>query len=192
MGVIYTNRHARARGRASDIESEDRDESSEESRESSDHSSHLSDDRPDVAPQSDPLSSSRQLLKNLRPRLIYLRPVDRVLLELALSGERSRRGVARALGIEAGTVTRRLSRLIARLSDGLTNALLAETCPLDADLRQLALEHFLGDQSQRELADLHRMTRGAVSRALQYVRGWYAQFSRAQPTPSSRRSARKG
>jgi DNA-directed RNA polymerase specialized sigma24 family protein len=135
-----------------------------------------------------PDPSARQLLKNLRPRLIYLRPADRVLLELALAGERSKRDIARAMDIEPGTVTRRLARLINRLSSGLVNALLSDTCTLDPDLRQLALEYFLGDLSQRELADQHRMTPGAVSRAIQYGRGWCGE---GKPSPRKTGNTRR-
>lgn len=178
MGVLYTDR-PRGYGEAVVLPEPVQDEDAE----------NLPEDLHPTLPESDPSVTSRQLLKNLRPRLRYLQQTDRILLELAMTGERSKREVARTLEIEPGTVTRRLDRIIRRLSSGLVNALLADTCPLRPDLRELALEHFLGDLSRKELADLHRMTVGSVSRAIEYVKGWYGDDRAPLPrAPASRAS----
>jgi len=113
----------------------------------------------------------------LRRRARFLREQDRALVELALGEKASLREIAQLLGIPAGTVSRRLWRLSARLSDPLVVALLERGDPLREEYRQLGIEYFLRGQSMEELADLHRMSRREVQKALDFVRGWHGATS---------------
>ena len=106
-------------------------------------------------------------------RAELLDPDDRLLVRLALHNGVSRRQLAQVLRIPAGSVTRRLQRLGARLNDPLVVALLDSSCPLAPEYRQLGVEHFLRGRSMRQLADAHRMAIGEVRRIIAYLRGWH-------------------
>jgi DNA-directed RNA polymerase specialized sigma24 family protein len=113
------------------------------------------------------------LQQELLRRATVLLPRDRLMVELAIRHGVSRRRLAEALGIPAGSVTRRLQKLGARLHDPLVVALLCPNCPLASEYRQLGIEHFLQGQSLRQLAELHRMTLDQVRRMITYIRGWH-------------------
>ncbi|MGH7215212.1 MAG: hypothetical protein ACREIT_10660 [Tepidisphaeraceae bacterium] len=111
--------------------------------------------------------------KEVLLRAQLLEREDRLLVDLAVRGRRSHYQIARLIGIDRGNVTRRLRRLSIRLHDPLVVALIDQDCPLRAELRLLALEHYLGGKTIRHLADRHEMTLNEVKRALEYVRGWH-------------------
>ncbi len=106
-------------------------------------------------------------------RLAVLPQRDRAIIELTLRANLSRAGIARALGITPGQVTRRLRILYARLHDPLVVALFDARCPLTPEYRQLGTEHFLLGSSPRELADKHRLSVHDVRRTLVFLRGWH-------------------
>jgi len=116
-------------------------------------------------------------------RAELLDPDDRLLVRLALHNGVSRRQLAQVLHIPAGSVTRRLQRLGARLNDPIVVALLEPRCPLSPEYRQLGVEHFLQGRSLRQLADAHRMAIGEVRRVLAYLRGWHRGITAARRTP---------
>jgi hypothetical protein len=115
------------------------------------------------------------------PHVGLLAPDDRRLLDLALKYRVPHRQIGSALNLPAGTVTRRLKRLLARLHDPLVNALADPNCPLSQEYRQLGLEHFLQGQPTARLADLHQMSPLQVRRILEFVRGWHRGFSALSP-----------
>ena len=86
MGVLYTDR-PRGYGEAVVLPEPVLD----------DDADNLPENSHPTLPESDPSVTSRQLLKNLRPRLRYLQQTDRILRELAMTGERSKRDVARMM-----------------------------------------------------------------------------------------------
>src|SRR4051794_38433568 len=83
----------------------------------------------------------------LKERIELLDRDDQILLELTLSTNVSQRRIAEMLGVEPGTVTRRLQRLSRRLRDPLVVRLLDPRCPLGPDYRQIGVEHFLAGRS---------------------------------------------
>lgn len=108
----------------------------------------------------------------LMKRTALLPTRDRAIVELTLRANLSRAGIARALGMAPGQVSRRLRQLYARLHDPLVIALSDDRCPLPPEHRQLGLEHFLLGLRVPQLADKHRLTGGEVRRMLSYLRGW--------------------
>ena len=108
----------------------------------------------------------------LRERIDLLPPSDRLLVELVMSGAVSRKRAAELLGVEPGTVTRRLRRISARLHDPIVRELMMDRCPLAADYRQIGVEHFLTGLSAEKLGHRHGIRASEVRRMLQFVRGW--------------------
>lgn len=105
-------------------------------------------------------------------RVALLPTRDRAIVELTLRASLSRAGIARALGVTPGQVSRRLRVLYARLHDPLVVALADDRCPLAPEYRQLGIEHFLLGCRVPRLADKHRLPQGEVRRMLAYLRGW--------------------
>ena len=129
-------------------------------------------------PDPDPGSGSGRrprgtLSASFMKRLALLPQRDRAIIELTLRANLSRAGIARAVGITPGQVTRRLRILYARLHDPLVVALFDARCPLTPEYRQLGIEHFLLGASPRELADKHRLSVHDVRRTLVFLRGWH-------------------
>lgn len=106
-------------------------------------------------------------------RAAVLPAKDRLLLELALKNRLSVRTIARVTHCPAGTICRRVQRIVARLRDPMIAALLDPKCELAPVYRQLAVEYFAQRQTAAQLADLHRLTRQQVREMLTFVRGWY-------------------
>jgi DNA-directed RNA polymerase specialized sigma24 family protein len=65
------------------------------------------------------LREARQASEALLKRAALLAPADRALVELAVGSSASQRQLATVLRMDAGTVTRRLKRLLGRLYDPL-------------------------------------------------------------------------
>ncbi|HEV2293684.1 MAG TPA: hypothetical protein VGR35_07500 [Tepidisphaeraceae bacterium] len=124
------------------------------------------------APGGQQIRPPRGMSPALMKRVALLPQRDRAIIELTRL-HLSRSGIARALGMSPGQVSRRLRVLYARLHDPLVVALFDERCPLAAEHRQLGIEHHLLGLSPRELADKHRMPSGEVRRTLVYLRGWH-------------------
>jgi len=127
--------------------------------------------RPDPEACSEPRPESG-MSPAFRQRLDLLPMRDRAIVELTLRSNLSRSGIARALGMAPGQVSRRLRVLYARLHDPLVVALFDPRCPLAPEYRQLGTEHFLLGLSTRELAEKHQLGLVEVRQMLAYVRGW--------------------
>lgn len=125
------------------------------------------------APSGQQIRPRRGMSPALIRRVALLPTRDRAIVELTLRSNLSRTGIARALDITPGQVSRRLRVLYARLHDPLVLALFEQRCPLAAEYRQLGIEHHLLGLSPRELADKHRLPSGEVRRMLVYLRGWH-------------------
>ncbi|HEV7300829.1 MAG TPA: hypothetical protein VGN72_15795 [Tepidisphaeraceae bacterium] len=98
---------------------------------------------------------------------------DRLLVELALQGRLSRRKLGEVFHVPAGTVTRRLQRIAARLYDPLVVDLLDDTCPIAPEYRQIGVEHFLQRLSIATIAGKHCMRLADVRAAIHFIRGWH-------------------
>jgi DNA-directed RNA polymerase specialized sigma24 family protein len=83
-----------------------------------------------------------------------------------------------ALGRTAGTVTRRLRRLMRHLRDPLVVAVTDPLCTLPAEHRQITIEYFLHELSIPKIAQIHQLTRFEVREMLEYVRGWHRGVSK--------------
>ena len=114
----------------------------------------------------------------LLDRVKFLSDQDRALVELSLRHGLSRRKMGLALGLTAGTVTRRLRRLMSRLRDPLIVAVTDPLCTLPPEHRQITIEYFLHEISIPKIAQLHEMTRFEVREMLEYVRGWHRGVSK--------------
>jgi DNA-directed RNA polymerase specialized sigma24 family protein len=112
-------------------------------------------------------------LSGLRKRISLLREDDQVLVELAMSGTASHRRIAELVKRPAGTVSRRLQKLAARLHDPIVLGLLDEDCPLSPQQRQIGVEHLLTGLSVRDLAAKHQIPLTAVMRHLHSLRDWH-------------------
>ena len=106
-------------------------------------------------------------------RIELLPTRDRAIVELTLRANLSRAGIARALGMAPGQVSRRLRVLYARLHDPLVLALFDDRCPLSPEYRQLGIEHFMLGSRVPQLSDRHRVPQAEVRRMLAYLRGWH-------------------
>ncbi len=106
-----------------------------------------------------------------RAKLLQAR--DRLLLEMALKHRLSHRQMATVLGVAAGSVSRKLRRVLNRLHDPFVVALADPGCSLAPDYRQLAVEHFIHGHTMAKLARVHGISPQEVRAMLQYVRGWH-------------------
>jgi len=102
---------------------------------------------------------------------------DRLLVELALRNGASNRQLGRVLGIPAGTVSRRLRRLLRRLHEPIVAALTEPSINLPPEYRQLGIEHFVRGLTSGQLADLHQMNVRRVQQMLTHLRGWHEGLS---------------
>lgn len=119
------------------------------------------------------LRDAREASATLLQRAALLLSEDRALVELAIRNSASHRQLARMLNQPAGTVTRRLRRIMARLYDPIVICLLDPANPLPSEYRQLGVEHLLQGRSMRDLAEHHQMPVGQVRAMLDEIRGWH-------------------
>jgi DNA-directed RNA polymerase specialized sigma24 family protein len=110
---------------------------------------------------------------NLKRLLNLLSDKDRVLVEMALKHNLSRRQMAVILGLTPGTITRKIRRVIQRLNDPLIAAVADPVCTLSPEHRQIAIEYFLHRHSVADLARRHALSKNEVRTMLDYVRGWH-------------------
>ncbi len=109
----------------------------------------------------------------LLERAKFLSGEDFKLIELSLRYNLTRRQMGVALGLTAGTVTRKLRQLIARLRDPLIVAITHEGCTLPPLHRQIGIEYFLHRSPIPTLAMKHEMTRTEIREMLEFIRGWH-------------------
>jgi len=103
-------------------------------------------------------------------RAQWLLPEDRLAVELALRNRVPHRQIGIALRVPAGTVSRRLRRIVRRLNDPLAIALLNQRCPLPADHHEVGIGHFVQGLSTGALARKHSVSPGQIRRMITYVR----------------------
>jgi DNA-directed RNA polymerase specialized sigma24 family protein len=106
-------------------------------------------------------------------RAALLPEADRAIVHMSLKAGATRHMIGRALGLNPGTITRRLQRIGARLHDPLVIALLDRSCPLVDEYRQIGIEHFLQGLSTHAIGQKHRLSHDRVRRMLNAVRLWH-------------------
>jgi hypothetical protein len=109
----------------------------------------------------------------LLERAKFLGEGDQKLIELSLRYNLTRRQMGTALGLTAGTITRKLRQLIARLRDPLIVAITHPDCTLPPLHRQIGIEYFLHRSPIPRLALKHEMTRTEIREMLEFIRGWH-------------------
>lgn len=109
---------------------------------------------------------------------------DQKLLHMALAGHYSTREIATILKCHPGTVSRRIQALRRRLESPVAQALYLHAHTLPADLRQLALAHFILNQSRRSLYTHLGLTPRELNAQLDYLKAW-SHFITAVPTAPS-------
>ncbi|HEX3355455.1 MAG TPA: sigma factor-like helix-turn-helix DNA-binding protein, partial [Tepidisphaeraceae bacterium] len=82
---------------------------------------------------------------------------DRLILELAFKNNLTVRQIGRILEKPAGTISRRMNRICARLRDPMVAALLEPDCGLASQFRRIAIEHFVQGRKVDELARVHQI-----------------------------------
>ena len=127
----------------------------------------------DQIPGSARVREQRDTCSNVLTRAGMLQPDDRILVELALKKRLTNLQLSQLLSVDAGTVSRRLHRIVNRLHDPVVVALIRPDCPLPPDYRQVALEHLLHGMTLRQIADRHLMRASQVRRMIEHVRGWH-------------------
>src|SRR4051812_1823087 len=120
-------------------------------------------------------------LDRLRDRMELLEHDDQILLDLALNTSATQRRIAEMLGVEPGTVSRRLQRIGQRVNDPIVTRLLDPHCPLGPDYRQIGVEHFLAGRSIATIAQRLGRSRDSVRQTLASVRMWH-QLARTPAT----------
>lgn len=114
-----------------------------------------------------------QLSAGVERRMKYLDPADRKLLEVTLHGRLTRREAGMMLGMDAGTVTRRIHTLLRRLNTRMVMALADDGDLLPELHREVGLAFFLHKWSVRRIAQQFGLSEYMVRRMLAYVRGWH-------------------
>jgi DNA-directed RNA polymerase specialized sigma24 family protein len=109
----------------------------------------------------------------LEKRISFLPDPDRKLVELSLNGRLKRREAALLLGLSAGTVTRRLKRLMTRLNDPLVVAAIDHGDLLPEGYKAVAIGYFLRGMTVRQISRALGMNVHEIERAVSYVRGWF-------------------
>lgn len=100
----------------------------------------------------------------------YLRESDRTILEMIEKGL-SHRLIAQAVGLNAGTVSRRISLVKTRLQSPMAKLALDPTSPLPTTHRESALLHAVTGMSLREVARTRRVPLSAVTDHIRYAQG---------------------
>src|SRR3954463_7154225 len=83
------------------------------------------------------------LNRGIEKRMKFLEPADQKLLEITLGGKLSRREAAMIMGLDAGTVTRRVNTLLRRLHSRMVVALVEDGDLLPELHRDVGLAFFL-------------------------------------------------
>src|SRR6476661_3706850 len=120
-------------------------------------------------------ASEAEQRKAYLARAQHLAPGDRMVMELFFGRGLTRQVIARLLKVPVGTVSRRLTRLTARLQDPLVCALLdAPEGELSALHRSIGVGHFLCRTPVTHLARTHGMSARRVKQVVEYLRGWHS------------------
>jgi DNA-directed RNA polymerase specialized sigma24 family protein len=111
--------------------------------------------------------------RGIQRRMQFLEPADRKLLEITLSGKLTRREAGMIMGLDAGTVTRRIHTLLKRLNTRMVAALVEDGELLPEYHREVGLAFFLHRRSIRAISRHFGLSEYAVRRMIEYVRGWH-------------------
>lgn len=135
------------------------------------------------------LAGDRGFTPEMVQRSAELNSADRCFLELALNDAFTRRDIARIIGCDAGTVTRRLHALRRRLQNPLVIALHEKRLFLPEDYRQIGLDYFLRNRNTREIAQLRQVSRFQVLQLVHFLQSWFTGLC-ASPDLAARRLRR--
>ena len=124
-------------------------------------------------PETDERSADRELTRYIK----FLPEDDQLMVELILRRNVTHREMARVMRCSAGSITRRMGRVLRLLSDPLVIALADPNCSLDPLHRQIAIERRLHGRTVAEIAKQQSISCQQVCRMLQYAEGWAAAFS---------------
>jgi hypothetical protein len=119
-------------------------------------------------------------------RILFLDAVDRKLIELTVKGTLTRREAGMLVGMPGGTVTRRIRRMLERLNDPLVVALVDYGKLLPELHQEVGLAFFLRKRSFSAIEAEFGLSRYAVKRMIDYVRGWYGAFKGGKDVKSQR------
>ena len=114
-----------------------------------------------------------ELHRGIERRMKFLEPVDRKLLEITLRGKLSRREAGMIMGLDAGTVTRRIHTLMRRLNSRVVMALVDDGDLLPEFHRDVGLLFFLHRRSIPRIARQLGLSQYAVRGMITYVRAWH-------------------
>jgi hypothetical protein len=111
--------------------------------------------------------------RGIEGRILFLDPGDRKLLQLALNGRLTRREIGLLVGQTCGTVSRRVRGLLVRLNEPIVVALVERGAFLPELHRAVGLAYFLRGVSITGIEGEFGLSRYAVRRTLEWVRGWH-------------------
>jgi DNA-directed RNA polymerase specialized sigma24 family protein len=105
-------------------------------------------------------------------RSAWLAEKDRRIVQLSAKGNLTMREMSELVGLPAGSISRRLTRIRLRMADRVVNGLLDRRCALPVEFKEIGLEYFLTGLRTGEIADKHRLPAGQVRRIIQFIQGW--------------------
>lgn len=105
-------------------------------------------------------------------RARFLNADDRQLFTFALTTRLSRRRIAELFGQPLATVSRRLKKLNALLTEPHIVQLIDGPCHLEPADRHIAIGFFLQRQTHKQLSEQHDLPAHQVARRIEYFKGW--------------------
>jgi len=108
----------------------------------------------------------------LARRAALLPPAQRTVVLLWLGRAHSLRSLGAALGVNPGTLCRRIARILRRLRDPVVAAIADFGADLPDNYRRIGLDRFLYGMSLRRIGGIHCLSRGEVLSILAYLKAW--------------------
>lgn len=124
----------------------------------------------------------------LARRATLLPSAQRTVILLWLTGAHSLRSLGTVLGVNAGTLCRRISRWLRRLRHPVVAAIADFGADLPPAYRRVGLDRFLHGMSLRRLGDVHCLGGREVQSVLAYLKAW-ATLRRQMETGAGREQA---
>ncbi len=112
----------------------------------------------------------RELVERLQRRVLLLNGQDRVLMEMYLDGGLGIRQIAKLVGASPSTVTRRLRRIVLRLSDETYFRCMQYRWRFADDELLVLRDHFLQGRSIVRISRSRRLSRYRIARAIRKAR----------------------
>ena len=112
----------------------------------------------------------RELVERLQSRVLLLNGQDRELMEMYLDGALGIRRIARLVGASPSTVTRRLRRIVLRLSDETYFRCVQYRWRFGDDELLVLRDHFLQGRSIMRISRSRRLSRYRIARAIRKAR----------------------